>query len=385
MRLRLQAIGASINPNTIVWTKGVGLKVLGGRKIFDFWLAILLAACLIILQVFVEGSPVRLLFGNPIEYPNFEFPFKLKTLLVFLILGSILLVGGTQYLIKSIKDDFAAYTKTIDDERADKKLQLLAEDKAKKEAEETRIKLEAIEKEQRRQRLGEKITKSRVSALEVAGYSQLRVSNLSTNSRLLQGKTTATVGELEVSEYRTEVDDLYGNQKAILVFHVFENSAIWNYDSNNSFSRWNGRGVNILTEINKSSSLQKKFQEYDILVGIGLASNSTWLPSDISYERAAFLCGALNTFRKDLGTQVYGLSIGHHEGPEVDSEEKPQKMQRAVAILGVKKKQDNVPVETYLKKISQSLSGSGLDLSKYSLMKRDQEPIWLKIDECSPT
>ncbi len=350
----------------------------------EYWLALLAASVILLPALFSDKSPIRLLFGAPENYPKFVIDDWKRILGIALVAAALLTLAGAQLMLRAAEQEFEAHKTKVDQERADERAAKLAEEEARKHADELRRRQEEIEQEQARIVRGVEALAATVASLRQSDYSEVEVVRNTPTLRIVQGTKRVEVGDLEATEIRMDADDQYGTKKAVLVFHVFENSAVWKYDSAHSFERWRGGGVNVIAEISRSPQLRKKLLTYDMIVGVGLASNSPSQPARTARDRAAFLCGGLQSFRRKTGAEVFGLSIGNYVGKERDTTSSPQRLQRVVAIVGVIKQSALVPETALIQEIMASVRGSGLDLLSYSLMQPGKSPEWIAIQQCSP-
>lgn len=349
-------------------------------KVTDFWLAIVIAVFTIGPVLFSDKAGLRLLWGAPKDYPNFSVdPYTKLTAVIILLIG-ITLIALAQFFISDTKTKFTEHKIAVDLER-----------KTQAEAKEAE-RLRQLREEQEaalQARLDEGIERleQRIEDLEEAGYSDVSSTEMDNGLRLTRGEKTEATGALPSSQLRIEVDDKYGNDKLYMVFHLFENSAYWNYDSASGFTE-NGKvgtdGIALaLAEAIENDPLAGTLPTYDMLIGVGQESKSQTTRPEIGFNRASHLCAILQPFSGG-GAEVFGLDIGRYQGFEEDSLSSPDRKQRSVIIVGVEKADEAATglEEDLLEEVISEVNFSGLDLSQFSKLRAGRSPTWLHISKC---
>lgn len=195
--------------------------------------------------------------------------------------------------------------------------------------------------------------------------------------RLVQAISERRDVPLSHTEIRTVVDDAYGNKKAVVVFHLFEGTGSWEFDRSNEFVP-----RNVIELLSKNPEFVT-LGTYDFVIGVGLASNSPRQPSDQADRRARFLCAALSTFDGlGSGGRTFGLAIGEHEGPEIDTSKSQHPEQRPVVIVGVEEISDVYDQQELILRIMTRVEYAGVDLRKYRGLQRGETPTWYNVTQC---
>jgi hypothetical protein len=215
-------------------------------------------------------------------------------------------------------------------------------------------------------RLGERVERTQLEAGRIA----------------LSTTTASRIGPLEASSTHVRVVSSDGRPQLALVFHLFPNSAYWRFDSAVAFEDPSGQPLDFLGVIH-DRSVQDELNDFDYLVGLGLASNSPNSEEALSLRRAATLCGVLFGARRAAGApRSMGLSLGVYQGPAQDTHARPERRQRSVVIVGIDRLAQNVSAEDLLVEVLRQVALPGIDLRIYSELSEGRGPRWLETDRC---
>ncbi len=168
------------------------------------------------------------------------------------------------------------------------------------------------------------------------------------------------------------------------VFHFFKDTAFWRFDDWIAFEDANGNAFDFAGYIGNAAFVDH-LREYEIVVGIGLASNTQNQVPRIADRRAATLCGIL--YAHTLGQRqprILGLSIGQRTSGTLDTRRAPQRMQRVAAIVGVKVQRLDGTERELLEQIAKHVEIDGVSLSQYKGIAGESEPSWVETAECRP-
>ncbi len=326
------------------------------------WAAWIVAIFLIGGALLNEQSALRLLFGSS-DYPEFKVDRLYRLLLLAAIPMLVILMAVVQLTFNDVRSQYASYVSAAEEKKA--------QEEAEKEREEF----------QRRIDEGIAASEARTERLILGGYRDIRVVRDDENLRITEAEKDVEQGELSYKEIRIEVDDRFGNDKLYVVFHLFENTAFWRFDSRQSFENIDGEKLDFL-ELLERSPLASTLTTYDSLIGVGLVSNSPLQPQDVADDRAKLLCAALTSYA-GADAKVLGMSIGSYTKQPLDRRIVQQRKQRPVIILGVEKRDDAVSESKLLDEVIRSVEFSGTDLLHYEYLQSGRAPRWYEITRCT--
>ena len=348
-------------------------------KIDHIGYGILLIGVLALLWGYRDG--LSLLFWKNPDYPNFD-PGRMRKwrFIIVALMGALLVVLAARTLVSTVSD-FDSYK--------------LQEDAVRIAREENR--LIAIKNEARRrekERVDGRFRKQeiRIERLEAQGFQTIVVKEIpEASTQLTIGTRVQSLGTFPsdedvetVEETIVIADDQFGNEQLVLVYHLFPGTAFWEFKSTSSFVDSGGRQVDFLKVLH-SPAFAEELTQFDILIGLGLSSNTTINPDAIAEARAALLCGAL--YAKEIqnpNTRTFGLSIGHYTGPEREGGSIRVKSQRSVVIVGVKVLTDSADEKTLITEILEQVDLRAIDLTMFSKLRSPSNPVWLEAAQCVP-
>ena len=361
----------------------VGLNI---EKFTDLWLAFAYAA-VVLSASFINGSPLRLLlFGAKDGYvPD----ISTRVFTIVALVAGFLLLGAVQFAFnttstahqayktdKSEKEAAAIETKRLADEAEAERLRRNADFE---EAERAR---KAAEAEAERQRIGKEKLKEELEQLKEQGFEVKATKALDKLLRLTLAEKPAPPEDFMPSRVVAYVDDNYGNKTGLVVFHIFDGKAFWKINRASAFEDSNGKEIDFIDKFwNSPDSVA--LNTYDMIIGIGLESNTPKKDPEKSSARAMHLCSLLyDRASEGLKSDVYGLDIGVYRGDDLDTIASPARYQRSVIIVGVEAENDKIYQPDLLEEIIKTVKYSGVDLSQYSKLRPSASPRWWGWREC---
>ena len=332
-------------------------------KLQDIWLALVVAIVLALPALISDKSALRLLiFGSP-DYDGFKSPGWAIWLVPIALVISIIALALTQIGFSTITSRHASFVS------------------AERQKEAQAVEDERVRKLQERIDAGVAAGEARIRRLISEGYSDPRIVRSDESMRITEAERQVEIGALSNREIRIEVDDQYGVEKLYLVFHIFENTAFWRYDSRQTFESSSAKELVLASEL-ESSPIRATLATYDSLIGVGLMSNSVALPVAVADDRARLLCSMLTPYGSPK-TEVFGLSIGNFVGEPKDTARSPRREQRPVVIVGVIKRGSSASDTQLIEEIVRSVEFSGIDLLKYEYLRPGRSPRWYQIERCN--
>lgn len=338
-------------------------------RLADFWPAGLIAVLLIGGALLNEQSALRLLFGSS-DYPDFQVSKFYRWAVFVSVPMLVLMMAIVQTSFVGIKSEYASHIATVkqDEKKLEEQRLLEAQQAAQQELE---------------QKLAEGLAaqNARILRLESKGYSDIRVVREDETLRITEAERDVQLGDLSHREVRVEVDDIYGKEKLYLVFHIFEKTAFWRFDSAQLFEDASGDDLDFLGRLERST-LVSTLATYDGLVGVGLTSNSRLQPPSVADDRAKLLCGVLSSYSREEA-KALGMSIGSYTKEPLDRRGSQQRQQRPVIILGVEKLTEAASEIKLIDEIIRSVEFSGTDLLHYEYLQTGRAPRWFEIQRCA--
>jgi len=331
---------------------------------FDILLTVMLAIFVFGAIIGNEQALSLLVRGGEGKFSGFKPNAISRILSVLFICISVFSYVGYRILATQTQSDYGTFQEKVQEQ----------EDEA---AEKKRIE-DAAEKE--RKRIEERTQfEERVERLE----GEVEILRDEPNFRLVQAVTRYEPaieerGQIEHTVVRHMLDDAYGSKQLAVVYHLFDEAAHW------SFNRSSETDPIDFFDRMATSSLPNTFGTYELIVGIGLGSNSTSQRPDIADKRAQYLCGFINSIiPMETSVPIYGLSLGDHSGPDVDTSANPYPKLRPIIIAGVAETSDGLDEEALMLEMMLSFDYSGIDLRSYSALQNKRRPFWYELSECN--
>ncbi|MBA4228417.1 MAG: hypothetical protein C0456_17545 [Hyphomonas sp.] len=207
---------------------------------------------------------------------------------------------------------------------------------------------------------------------------------LSTGEIAVFGSSTDQIGDLKTETREVHVfDQETGVQVLMLVVHIFEGLAYWDFAKPNLFVSQDDKTDFNLWRHLQSDDAMEKFTEFSFVVGIGLESNSG--PGDMGYSgpRASTLCTNLhNMFVNKLPVMGLGLDIGRYTGASRETKLNKNPVLRPVILVGVDADKQ-ADFEVFIKELLSNVQVPGLDLANFENLMGDNRPVWYKPPNCS--
>lgn len=335
-----------------------------GSLMLSYWLPVVTAVVAVGVFLINNQKSVQTLAHGGLNWSS--------ALFCLLLVGTIPCMAGAHYIL--LEADKAKATADAGKLTADaaEATRIADADRAREEehATATKVSLEAIATEQRR-----------LGAVVEEGFLTVSKMQFIASSRCVQH------GSLITEDTRTTLYGSDGSEQLVVVTHLFKDSAFWRYDSSTHIDGLNSPTVpfDLMQEIGRSDLLPV-FATYDLLVGVGLDSNSTNPVQNMAFERAAVLCGALYGLMAGRSRPTtFGLEIGRYGGAK-ESKQNQDQRQRAVLIVGVNKTDKTLNHEELVGEILSQVSLNGADLHLYSLLRpgsTEAQP-WLETRVCKP-
>lgn len=207
---------------------------------------------------------------------------------------------------------------------------------------------------------------------------------LSSGEIAVFGSSTDQIGGLKTETREAHVfDQETGVQVLMLVVHIFEGLAYWDFAKSNLFvSEDDKTDFNLWRNLQSDDAIQK-FSEFSFVIGIGLESNSG--PGDMGYSgpRASTLCTNLhNMFVNKLPVMGLGLDIGRYMGASRETKSNKNPVLRPVILVGVDADKQ-ADFEVFMKELLSNVHVPGLDLANFENLMGDNKPVWYKPPNCS--
>lgn len=328
------------------------------------WALLIFAAVVVVGAVLGNDEGLSLVFkGGAGKYQGFEASSFHKWMVFFTGLAMLISYAGYRFTIAAAKENYAEYQSDFDQkERKDREARMQAEREQAENA--RREEREAFE--------------SRIAALE----GEVTVLRDEPDFRLVQAVSRlepVAPGDLVIPHtvVRHLLDDAFGEKQLAVVYHLFDGSAAWEYNS-----ATNSEPADFFQKL-YSSPTAATLSTYDYLIGIGLASNSPSQVLDMSHRRAKYLCGAIEAILPfNNHTPVYGLAIGDYQSGTLDVHNKPQPGQRPILIAGVERESPSLNEQALILEMMMSFDYSGIDLRGYSMIGDGEKPSWYEITDC---
>jgi len=221
-------------------------------------------------------------------------------------------------------------------------------------------------------------------------YGNAEVARLKNNDLVL-----ASEGTLDIGGLTTQVEEIrvLGAQeqelKFVLIVHVFQDVAYWEYDEGALFVRDDDQTPVDLSRILHDNNAQESFDAFDIVVGLGLESQNSSTSSGVSRSRAHTLCGIIRSqLNSRSGTKPAGLDIGMYRGSVMEDDLNREPRLRPVIIVGVDVIDDSTDFNQFAQELLRNVRLSGLDLGLFENLSRtykdDKELPWVTFSDCAP-
>lgn len=355
------------------------MKILGKFIGITDLLSIGAAVVLICTWLLSNSTKLKALFGPQNDFKPEKWEQWTVPVVVLIALACI---GFTQWTLDNVekrnKNHQETHTitqKKLEEAREAEK-QAERDRKAKEEAEARTAKVIAAVK------VGNKRLEERVENLTNSGATAVSSKEVRPGLRITQGSIAMDARFLGSETIQVTADDKFGEEKGELYIHIFDQNTFWKQNSSREFEDKNGVTYAFVAKL-EDLLAQENSKEYEIIIGIGLESNSPVKHPQKSAERAAVLCGLLyNGSRSGGGNDVFGIDLGDYRGSGLDTEKNPQRHQRPVVIVGVNPKGLELREFDLIEEIILEVEYSGLDLTKYSKMRGAQQPDWITIEQC---
>lgn len=233
-------------------------------------------------------------------------------------------------------------------------------------------------------------------SLWVAEFRQSKI-NSEVNARLLEVEsTTLPNGDELISGTRifdenfiahqvkelSVRDKVTGAEKALLVVHLFQDRGYWDFSSPNVITDKNGNDSAKFWTLFNSAVLQDELRNFDVVIGVGLASKTPVSDDSLSESRAGFLCSGISgSFRKFSDIDVLGLDIGSYQGSLSETIEQQDIRLRPIVIAAIKVNEQEVSDITFYEHLIETVRIGGLDFGSFSRLQA-RNPKWIQQSEC---
>lgn len=229
-------------------------------------------------------------------------------------------------------------------------------------------------------------------AYEIAALS-FKVSELSRELTEVRSLTTSTgdiaiIGsrQTKLTENSTEihiVDQKTAIEKLIVIIHLFDGVAYWEFQSSTLFVGPDNVSDVSLWRLLSTPEARAELERFDVVIGIGLQSKTTQLDQNLSQQRAGFLCSGLHgLLESNAETQALGLDVGAYQGALSETENRQDPTQRPVILVGVDLIDPNVEYSKFVQELLSSVRVSGLDLGLFENLSADKYPLWIPPPNC---
>ncbi|MEM1035839.1 MAG: hypothetical protein AAGI14_03675 [Pseudomonadota bacterium] len=198
------------------------------------------------------------------------------------------------------------------------------------------------------------------------------------------GTSIEKLGEEEYQSTTVGIEDKLGQEKLLVVVHLFKNQAHWKLSSATEFLTADGNDYDLLGLL-ATADARTQFSKFDLVVGVGLSSNTAQDDKTLAERRANFLCTAIYVSGSVMSPELSaGLIAGKYTGTKVEAKTQLETMQRPLIIVGIDVIDPDADVEVLLNEILNEVRVPGIDLSLYENIEPDQPLPWIKNTKCSP-
>lgn len=234
-----------------------------------------------------------------------------------------------------------------------------------------------IKDRDKEQRLAQKI-----ESLEANLDSVARVS-IGSRYKAVIGTQKARIGVVAVDTRRAHIFDTEtGREEMVLVVHIFDDVAYWDYKQANVFVGDDDETDVNLWRILRSDSALQKFAEFDLVAGLGLESRSGEVSDGLSGRRAESLCTNIDVMLpKDGKTRAVGLDIGVYKGAAQERHESRDPRLRPVILVGIKAREE-ANYDMFVAELLSKVHVKGLDLGMFENLMPDNSPKWYRSPDC---
>lgn len=204
---------------------------------------------------------------------------------------------------------------------------------------------------------------------------------------VIQGEGVATFGELRVPTVESHLYNDEMQPRLVVVVHMFKGVAYWQLTQANLFvdSRDDRKIPFGLFEHLNSANALNTFRQFDVVVGLGLESNTKTSAGNLSRRRAAFLCSGLFAIVGGEGSiEAAGLDIGKYQGTQFKAPSPQELEQRSVIFVGLEVADPTVDLDSVLDELLSGVTISGVDLGLYSNFREVDNLQWITQSECRP-
>lgn len=199
------------------------------------------------------------------------------------------------------------------------------------------------------------------------------------------GSQKTRLGPVSVNARRAHIFNTEtGAEEMVIVVHIFEDVAYWEYKQANVFVGEDDESDVNLWRVLQSEDAVAKFGEFDLVAGLGLESRSGEVSDGLSGRRAETLCTNLEVMlANDTDTDAVGLDIGVYRGAAFESIEAKDPKLRPVIIVGVKARHD-ANYDMFVAELLSKVKIKGLDLGMFEKLMPDDNPDWYHSPDCHP-
>ena len=182
------------------------------------------------------------------------------------------------------------------------------------------------------------------------------------------------------------LDPITSENKLLIVVHLFQDIAYWEYESSNLFVEKNDITDFNLWRFLTSETMQNELRQYDYIAGVGLESNSGASTGSLSRQRAAYLCTGIDNLLSSLSaTQALGLDIGTYTGSRLENDQNKDATLRPVVLIGIDVLTDDVDYSEFVQELLAEIRIAGLDFGLFENLKDDKMAKWITPPDCEPS
>jgi hypothetical protein len=323
--------------------------------------------------ILIFGPDIRslnlVLFGSseissiPSDNAKFGVPAKTRCAIGLTFLVGAMTLLGTKVLLANVADDFER-------ERA-----LFA-----KNEREVISNIEKINSE-----IATEARDNRLDELE-SRFDELQRLALKREMFGFSGTNVETLGDKEYQSTTIGVEDKFGQEKLLVVVHLFKNQAHWKLSSAMEFeSAKADESEYEFLKLLQSPEAKEKFSIFDLVVGVGLSSNTPRDEKSLAERRANFLCTAIYSSGAVTSPELSaGLIAGQYTGNQAKATTPLEIRQRPLIIIGIDVIDPEANVEALLSEIMNEVTIPGIDFSLYENIRSDEPLHWVTNSNCTP-
>lgn len=201
----------------------------------------------------------------------------------------------------------------------------------------------------------------------------------------VMGAGTGQIGSLKTATREIYVfDPKTAEETFVVIVHIFDGLAYWEYGETTLFVELDDKSdINLWRQLKTDTAL-RTFGQFDLIVGLGLESNTGEIDNGYSALRAKTLCTNLSgVFENRLDAEVAGLDIGMYRGDKRETKDQRNPRLRPVILVGVNAK-EHADYDAFLQELLSKVRVPELELDQFENLMEGHKPNWYFPPQCRP-